>query len=450
VSSGNVLIVDDESKLSGLLRRIVSLEGYTVYEAQDLRTASTLLDKEDIEVTVCDVRLPDGNGIEFVKELRSKFPPSEIIVLTGHGNISDGVQAMKYGAFDYLTKGDDNEKLIPLIAQAIEKAQLRRRVQRLESKVNDASNFETIIGRSPALKEVISLAKKVAPAETTILLLGETGTGKELFAKAIHANSPRRGNPFVAMNCSAFAGDLLESEVFGHKAGSFTGAVKDKKGLLEEAKGGTLFLDEIGEMNLDMQAKFLRVLETSEFIKLGDTKTMLADVRIISATNAHLKEYIAQGRFREDLFYRLNVFTLYIPPLRERRKDIAILARYFIGLYARKMNKKIDKISEAFMTALKEHFWKGNVRELRNAMERAVIMTESNELTVEHLPLEMQVYQTDARRPSSVYNLENLEKSHIQRVLNFTKGNKFEAAKLLDIGLTTIYRKIQYYKLQGY
>ncbi|HXO76547.1 MAG TPA: sigma-54 dependent transcriptional regulator, partial [Puia sp.] len=281
MSTGIVLIIDDEEKLRTLLSRIIRLEGYTVFEAETVKAGNRLLDKEDIDVVLCDVKLPDGNGITFVRELKAKHTSIETILLTAYGNIADGVTAMKNGAFDYITKGDDNDKIIPLLARAMEKVQLQKRVEQLEQQVGKRYTFDTVLGHSPLIIAAIELARKVAPTEATVLLLGETGTGKEVFAQAIHHGSKRASKPFMALNCSAFSSELLESELFGHKAGSFTSATKDKRGLIEEANLGTLFLDEIGEMHIDLQAKLLRVLETSEFIKVGDTKPTKVNVRII-------------------------------------------------------------------------------------------------------------------------------------------------------------------------
>jgi len=446
MTSGNILVVDDEVKLRGLLKRIISLEGYTVYEAADVRNALKVVNKEDIDVVVCDVKLPDGSGLDFTRRIKARPTPVEIILLTAHANIPDVVQAMRLGAFDYISKGDDNEKLLPLIAHAVEKSHLQKRVERLEEHVAHVFSFSNIIGQSAVLQETIVLAQKVTPSDTTVLLLGETGTGKELFAKAIHANSKRAGYPFIALNCSAFSRELLESELFGHKAGAFTGAVKDKKGLIEEAGGGTLFLDEIGEMQGDLQAKLLRVLETSQFFKVGDTQPTTANVRIISATNRNLQAEVMEGKFREDLFYRLNVFTIEIPPLRDRRKDIPLLAKYFMKLFADKMNKNIGEMGKDFLDALERQPWKGNIRELKNVIERAVILADGAELTAASLPLELQAenYKLQAL---SAFDLASVEKLHIQRILNYTHGNKVEAAKLLNIGLTTVYRKMEEYGL---
>jgi len=281
-----------------------------------------------------------------------------------------------------------------------------------------------------------------------VLLLGETGTGKEVFAQAIHNGSKRAGKPFLALNCSSFSKELLESEIFGHKAGSFTSALKDKKGLIEEADGGTLFLDEIGEMHVDLQSKLLRVLETNEFIKVGDTKATRVNVRIIAATNRNLQEEVDKSKFREDLFYRLNVFAIHLPLLRDRKKDIPILATYFMQLFAQKSNIRVEGMTKEFMDHLQQHEWKGNIRELKNVMERAIILATGPELAVESLPLELQANGHRSQGTLSAFDLASVEKLHIQRVLNHTKGNKTEAAKLLNIGLTTLYRKIDEFGLE--
>jgi transcriptional regulator with PAS, ATPase and Fis domain len=281
------------------------------------------------------------------------------------------------------------------------------------------------------------------------LLLGETGTGKEVFAQAIHNGSKRAGQAFLPLNCSAFTKDLLESELFGHKAGAFTGAMKDKKGLIEEAHNGTLFLDEIGEMHIDLQSKLLRVLENNEFIKVGDTKPTKVNVRVIAATNRGLQQEVDNGRFREDLFYRLNVFTINLPSLNERKDDIPALAAHYLSLFAAKTNSRLTGMNKDFLSQLQQHSWKGNIRELKNIMERAVILSDGNELTKENLPLEFQQSAPSGadNNTLSAFSLASVEKLHIQRVLNHTRGNKTEAAKLLNIGLTTLYRKIEEYHL---
>jgi two-component system, NtrC family, response regulator len=442
-----ILIIDDEEKLRSLMTRIIRLEGFEVIEAGTIKAGMKLLEKEEFSVLLCDVKLPDGNGVDLVSTIKTKYPATEIILLTAYGNIADGVQAMKNGAFDYITKGDDNEKIIPLLNRAMEKAQLQKRIEELEERVGKRYGFENILGESPLIKEAVNLAKKVAPTDASVLLLGETGTGKEVFAQAIHNGSKRSANPFMALNCSAFGKELLESEIFGHKAGAFTGALKDKRGLIEEANNGTLFLDEIGEMHIDLQSKLLRVLETNEFIKVGDTKFTKVNVRIIAATNRNLQQEIEEGKFREDLFYRLNVFTIILPSLRERKKDIPVLAKHFLKIFALKTNQRIEGMSTEFLEHLQQHQWKGNIRELKNVLERAVILANSPELTVDTLPLELQVDQALPQNGMSAFDLASVEKLHIHRVLNHTKGNKTEAARLLNIGLTTLYRKIEEYHI---
>ena len=443
-----ILIIDDEVQLRGLLSRIISLEGYEVVEAGDCRTGLKQLESFAPEVVLCDVRLPDGNGVEMVEKIRQAAPQTEVILLTAYGNIPDGVQAIKNGAFDYITKGDDNNKILPLLSRAVEKVEMSRRLAQLEKQVGEKFSFDTVLGNSPAIREAIELARKVAATDATVLVTGETGTGKEGFAQAIHQNSARAKRSFVAVNCSAFSKELLESELFGHRAGAFTGAVKDKKGLFEEASGGTIFLDEIGEMAFDLQAKLLRVIESGEFIKVGETRPTKVDVRIVAATNRDLKQEIAEGRFREDLYYRLSVFRIHLPPLRERPEDIEAYVRMFAGRFGMKMGRRVEHIEPEYLERLRLHGWPGNVRELRNVVERSLIMAEGTVLRAADLPLEMQ--RSDASgRPAGgeALDLASVEREHIARVLRRTGGNKTRTAALLGIGLTTLYRKIEEYGL---
>lgn len=444
-----VLIIDDEEKLRTLLARIISLEGFEVLQADDCKGAWKKLDQSEVDVILCDVKLPDGNGVELSKKIKDKFPLLEIILLTAYGNIPDGVQAMKNGAFDYITKGDDNNKIIPLLYRAMEKVDLGKKVQQLEKQLGDKHSFDKIIGKSKPIQKAIELARKVATTDTTVLLTGETGTGKEVFAQAIHQESKRNRNNFVAINCAAFSKELLESEMFGHKAGAFTGANKDRKGLFEEANNGTIFLDEIGEMPLELQAKLLRVLETNEFIRVGESKPTKVNVRIIAATHRDLQKEIELGHFREDLFYRIAVFQIELPPLRERVIDIEDLANYFLKSFLFKANKKVTSISKEYIEALKQHQWNGNIRELKNIIERSVILSD-DELVIESLPLDLQILTTHARNDKtlSAFNLASAEKIHIQKVLNYTNGNKTKTADLLNIALTTLYRKITEYGLE--
>jgi two-component system NtrC family response regulator len=444
-----ILIIDDEEKLRILLGRIISLEGFEVLQAGDCKSARKKLEQNDIDVVLCDVKLPDGDGVELAKEIKEKYLLPEIILLTAYGNIPDSVKAIKNGAFDYITKGDDNNKIIPLVYRAMEKAELARRVQQLEKQLGDKHSFDKIIGKSKAIQKAIDLAQKVAGTDTTVLLTGETGTGKEIFAQAIHLASQRAKKSFVAINCSAFSKELLESEIFGHKAGAFTGAVKDQTGLFEEANHGTIFLDEIGEMSLELQAKLLRVLETGEFFRVGAAKPTKVDVRVIAATHRNLLTEIEQGHFREDLFYRISPFNIHLPPLRERVIDIETLADHFIRLSSTRTNKKINFVSPDFYDALKQHQWKGNIRELKNVIERSVILCD-HELTSEHLPIELQKANNPEtkNRTLSAFELASAEKLHIQKVLNYTNGNKTKTAELLGIALTTLYRKIAEYGLE--
>lgn len=443
-----ILIIDDEEKLRNLLTRIIKLEGFTVTEAGTLKAGTKLLEKEFFDVILCDVKLPDGNGVDFVKEVKPKYPAVEIILLTAYGNIPDGVQAIKNGAFDYITKGDDNDKIIPLLNRAIEKVQLQNRVQQLEQQVGKQYSFENILGESAAIKEAIAMAKKVALTDTYVLLLGETGTGKEVFAQAIHQAGNRKARNFVALNCSTFSKDILESELFGHKQGAFTGAVKDQKGLIEEANGGTLFLDEIGEMPLELQAKLLRILETNEFIKIGDTKPTRSDFRLIAATNKDLQKESEEHRFRSDLFYRLNVFQIKLPALKERNTDIETLAKHFVQQYAAKINKPALMMDAGFLQKLVQYKWPGNIRELKNIIERTVILSDGEILATSLLPFDMLQSSISASGETmSAFSMASMEKLQILKVLNYTKGNKAETARLLEIGVTTLYRKLEEYNI---
>ena len=449
IDMSKILIIDDEVQIRTLLTRMMELEGYDVCQAGDCRAALKQLELQNPDVVLCDVFLPDGNGVDLVLAIKKAAPNVEVILLTAHGNIPDGVQAIKNGAFDYITKGDDNNKIIPLISRAVEKARMNVRLEKLEKKVGQTYSFDSILGESKVLKDAVSLAQKVSGTDVPVLLTGETGTGKEVFAQAIHYSSKRARQNFVAVNCSSFSKELLESEMFGHKAGSFTGALKDKKGLFEEANNGTIFLDEIGEMAFELQAKLLRILETGEYIKIGDTKPTRVNVRIIAATNRNLSQEIVAGRFREDLFYRLSVFQIHLPPLRERAGDIRLLAKAFIKSFAEQLARPVVEIAPAFLEALDSQPWKGNIRELRNVIERSMIVCESGYLDIADLPFDIQnahYEHSNDSRPGS-FELSAMERRHIARVLEYTKGNKTEAARLLKIGLTTLYRKIEEYKI---
>lgn len=440
----HILIIDDEDPIRNLLGRMIELEGYHASKAADCRSALKLMESQQFEVVLCDVFLPDGNGVDFIFDIRRCQPEAAIILLTAHGNIADGVQAIKNGAFDYITKGDDNRKIIPTLSRAIEEVEKKK--GKTVAQTTDYT-FKSIIGQSACLQQSISLAQKVAQTDVPVLLTGETGTGKEVFAHAIHEASNRASHPIVEINCSAFSRDLLESELFGYKAGAFTGAVKDKKGLFEIANHGTVFLDEIGEMAFDLQARLLRILETGEYIKLGDTKRTQVDVRIISATNRNLKEEIEKGHFREDLFFRLSVFQIQLPPLRDRKDDIESLANLFLHRFAAKFNKKISGMTPEALHALQQAEWKGNVRELRNVIERSAIICDSR-ITLEDLPVDLQHNSNGNHDNGNEFELAAIERKHIIKVLEHTHGNKTETARLLKIGLATLYRKIDTYQIQ--
>lgn len=443
-----ILVVDDEEKLRKLLSRIIELEGFEVHQAEDLKSATKKLAQVPIDVVLCDVKLPDGNGVAFVEQVKLAHPTVEVILLTAYGNIPDGVQAIKNGAFDYITKGDDNNKILPLLYRALERVTINRSLEQTKVVVEeDTTGFDQVIGKSQAFMAAIHLAKRVAPTNATVLLTGETGTGKEVFAQAIHRASTRAKHNFVALNCSAFSKDLLESELFGHKAGSFTNATKDQKGLFEEAHQGTIFLDEIGEMPIELQAKLLRVLETGEFLKIGETKPTKVDVRIIAATNRDFEKEIKEGHFREDLYYRISVFEIGLPALRERIDDIPLLAERFRKQFTEEQRSTVTSISKEALEVMKLYSWPGNIRELRNAMERAIILCMHTSLQVEDMPYEVQQKYIPTGEKGTALDLATVEKLHIQKVLQHTNGNKTKTAELLGIALTTLYRKMTEYNI---
>lgn len=441
----HILIIDDEEPLRKLLARLISLEGARVLEAGTLKQGFQLLQQHIIDIVLCDVKLPDGNGVDSIPEIKKMAPLTEVILLTAYGNIPDGVQSIKNGAFDYITKGNDNNRIIPLLHQALFRvAQQRSKAVVISRPDSSKGNFDRIIGTSQTITAAKQLAQKIAPKDATVLLLGETGTGKEVFASAIHQNSRRADKPFIAVNCSAFNKELLENELFGHTAEAYTGATKEKKGLLELADKGTLFLDELGEMHADLQAKLLRVLEDGSFMKLGDVKITQVNIRLIAATNKNLQTEMEQGRFREDLFYRINVFTIHLPALRERPTDISLLVQHFLHLFAGKEGKATPQVMPLAMHRMLNHTWNGNIRELKNVIERAWILSDGEVILPEHLPYEI---QTSSSVASTGLTLSGVEKKHIEKVLIHTAGNKTRTAELLGIGLSTLYRKIEEYQI---
>ncbi|MVN78132.1 response regulator [Hymenobacter sp. HMF4947] len=464
MSECTILLIDDEELLRLAVARTLELEGYPVLQAANAYTGLQLLadHANEIGVILSDVKLPDGRGLDLLPRYRALAPLAEVVLMTAYGTIADGVRAMREGAFDYLAKGDADERLVVVVDRAAEKARLRRRVADLEKKVGSHYTFEAMVGHSPALAEAKRAAQQVAATEATVLLEGPTGAGKELFAQAIHYASPRRSKPFVAVNCSAFPKELLESELFGYRKGAFTGANTDKKGLFEEANGGTLFLDEIGELAPEAQAKLLRALESQEFTKLGDNRPTRVNVRVVAATNRNLKQEADAGHFRLDLYYRLSVVVLRVPPLSARRGDVPVLAHFFAQHFATQLRQRPLVLSAEAMQALEAYAWPGNVRELRNVLERASILTPPGQpLAATDLPLEVQLaaLETQLGPPPPTPSLDpdpaaddprllrNAEKHHIQRMLLECHGNKAATARVLGIAHTTLYRKLEEYGL---
>lgn len=449
-TKGKILLIDDEAEFRKLLTRVLKLEKYQVWDAPDDSTGMKILDKEDINVVLCDVMLGNINGLELIPKIKEEHPLMEVIMITAFGSIEDGVAAIKQGAFDYITKGDEDNQIIPVIERALDKVNAALKIERLENQLIEKYGFDNLVGNSALLRETIAIAQKVASTDTPVLLVGETGTGKEIFAQSIHYSSPRKNNPFVPINCSAFARELLESEMFGYKTGAFTGANKDKKGLFEEADEGTLFLDEVSETNIDLQAKLLRALETKSFIKAGSTKSTEVDVRIIAATNRNLENEISEGRFREDLYYRIGVMKIEIPPLRKRKEDIPVLVDHFVQIYSKRLGRNITQIDDEFMDKLKNYQFPGNIRELRNIIERAVILSNGKILKPDVLPHEVNVSiksPVENSLSGAHLSLDEIEKQHIKNVLEMCQGNKTKAAEMLGIGTATLYRKIESYEL---
>ncbi len=401
-----ILLIDDDERLSRLLADLFELEGYDVTIAQTGAEGLDMLQKSSFAVAIADVHLPDTNGIELVRHLKEISPATEVVVLTAHAEVKDGVEAMKNGAFDYALKTGDQEQLLLTITRATEKSQLQLAVKELQKQLVSQDAFGAIIGVASALQDAIQMARHAAHTDIPTLLLGETGTGKEVFARAIHNSSTRAKKAFVALNCSAIPADLLESELFGYTKGAFSGAVRDKRGLIEEAHEGTLFLDEIGEMPLALQAKMLRVLETRKFGRVGSTDLIDVDFRVIAATNINPQEEIAAGRFRADLYYRLEGFTILLPSLRERPEDVEILAQYFLTMFAAKYQKNVLGMNPDFVRALSSRRWKGNVRELRNSIERAVVLCSSTMLTPNLLTPELEDIQFQGHLQPPQYGMQ--------------------------------------------
>ena len=442
-----VLIVDDETRLVEAFKDQLTEEGMKVFTASCAAEALSILKKETVDVVVLDIKLPDINGVELLLKLKQQEPTMEIIMLTGFASIDTAIRSMKQGAYDYLTKPCKLPELSSVILKAYEKKTLKVKNIILEEHLHRIGAHDDFIGTSKEMGKVRNLVSIVALSNTPVLITGETGTGKELAARSIHDLSPRSGNPFVAVNSATFQETVLESELFGYKKGAFTGAVNDKLGLLEIANHGTFFIDEVGDMGLAIQAKVLRTLETGIFRKLGDTKETSVDIRFIFATNKELEREVEKGRFRKDLFFRMNAFVIELPPLRKKREDIPLLTSYFLDKFSRGGSKK--RFTREAMGLLTAYDWPGNVRELANVIERSILLSTSREeITVEDFPENIQAGMsrtTTSKKPkdNAMQGLGSLEKEHIERVLKSVKGNKSKAARLLGITRTTLYNKLK-------
>ncbi|MBI5630023.1 MAG: sigma-54-dependent Fis family transcriptional regulator [Elusimicrobia bacterium] len=443
MESPRILLVEDDLSLSTLLSMELKKRGVEVATAKNGREALAKLAAEDFDAVVTDLKLGDIDGLEVLSRTKRAQPEAEVVLITGHGSIDTAVAAMKAGAFDYLTKPVQPEEFLIILNKAFEHRKLLGEVRRLREEVKGKYSFEGIVYASPAMQKVLDLVKKVASTEATVLIQGESGTGKEIISRAIHENSSRRSGAFVAINCGALPEGLLESELFGHVKGSFTGAERNKRGLFEDANGGTLFLDEISETTQALQVKLLRALQEGEVRRVGDNHPIKVSGRLVTATNKDLARLVQEGKFRDDLFYRLKVFPIHIPPLRERVEDILPLAEHFLRKARKKMQAGAGRLSPQAAEALKAYSWPGNVRELEHAMERAVIMSPGGAISLADLPPEIQPPSRPAGPSARPQSLEVMEKRHILEVLEACGNNQVEAAKRLKIGRNTLWRKLK-------
>ncbi|RJR51779.1 MAG: sigma-54-dependent Fis family transcriptional regulator [Desulfobacteraceae bacterium] len=444
-----VLIVDDDEAHLMTLRTIIKSWGYHVEGANDGTRAVQRVKESPFDLILMDVRMAVMSGIEALRQIKQYNPSIPVLIMTAYSSVESAVEALKEGAYDYLTKPLDFEALKITVERALEHTNLKAENLALKERLRSGFDLRNIIGKSRPMKELIEMVAMVAPSEATVLITGESGTGKELIARVIHSNSDRKGFPWVIVNCAAIAETLLESELFGHEKGAFTGADRRREGRFMQANRGTIFLDEIGEMSPTMQAKLLRVIQDREIQRVGSDETIKADVRILAATNRDLQEDVAAGKFREDLFYRLNVVTLKVPPLRERPDDIPLLANHFLQKYAEKNRKKVKGLTPLAMDMLLKYTWPGNVRELENAVERAVILLAGDYVGEKELPLSITQAYTGkdsvepARLPAVSRSLDELEKEAIIAALEETSGNKSEAARKLGINRRTLYKKLE-------
>ncbi len=454
--AGVLLLVDDERANLDSLERIFSREGYRTLLADDAKAALELLRKEPVDVVLTDLMMPGMSGAELLRATRAVAPEAVVVLMTAFGTVEAAVAAMKDGAYDFLTKPLKRHAVLKSVAQALEKRRLVQENRQLKARLAGLPGQAPIVGQSPALRATLDVIRQAAPSSATVLLLGESGTGKELFARALHEHSGRASAPFVAINCGAIPESILESELYGYERGAFTGAVARKEGRFERADGGTLFLDEIGELSPPMQVKLLRALQEGEIDRLGGTAPVRVDVRVVAATNQELVARVREGKFREDLFYRLNVIQVVLPPLRDRIEDIPLLAEHFLKRFAAKNGKPMRGITKDALDALEAYHWPGNVRELENAIERGIVLCRGDELTADDLPESLRhAARTQGGLPPAALGLEGrsltislgttleeIERRVILETLRQTKDDKNLAAQLLDISARTIYRKL--------
>jgi two-component system, NtrC family, response regulator HydG len=448
------LVIDNDAAHAEAMADSLSRVGYDCTVATSGRAGAELLEKDHFEIVVTDLRMNDIDGMEILAKSKEVAPDAEVILVTGHGTIQSAVQAMQQGAFNYLLKPLDLKQLRAVVEKAAASLHLRRANAELARRLDEKFGFEGVIGNSPQMHEIIDRLRRIAPTDATVLIQGETGTGKELVAQAVHQNSPRKNRPFVALNCAALSENILESELFGHVRGAFTDASHDRIGKFEYADGGTLFLDEVGDMPLPTQIKLLRVLESGQITRVGSNEIIRVDVRIVSATNQDLEEFVASGAFRQDLYHRLKVVTLRLPPLRERSQDIPLLIDHFVRELARHHHKNVANMTTAARRRLLAHDWPGNVRELRNVLESMIVVDYDEVLDVDDLPPELtpDSGEEDGTVEGGVGGLvgkplSEIERLFVEETLKLTGGNREEAARILGIGERTLYRKIKEYGL---
>lgn len=442
-----VLVIDDEENIRTALNLGLRMEGFDVMMAEDGEDGLNKLEVIGADAIVLDLRMPKISGMEFLRRTRTMENRPPVVILTGHGGVDEAVEAMRQGAYDFLSKPPNLEKLAMILRRAIEESGRAQLIENLQAQVNEKYSFENIIGHSKGLKTILDQVRQIAPTDVSVLITGESGTGKEVIANAIHQNSRRKDGPFVKVHCAALSEHLLESELFGHEKGAFTGAIARKRGRFELANGGTLFLDEIGEISLGTQVKLLRVLQEHQFERVGGEETLSVDIRILAATNRDLAEEVKNGNFREDLYYRLNVVHLAVPPLRERREDILLLARHFLKVFAKKHSKNVQEFTPGALSCLENYNWPGNVRELQNVVENGVVMAVADKINDKILPIHIRDYEGLSHLQIKIgQNLEEIEKQVILTTLNANGGNKSKAARVLGIGRKTLLRKLEGFK----